>query len=460
MSTEPDMKALSALTAGSYSRIRINEEEVLVENGMVDCDALKATIMKHVAKGRDVDVTFEAATYSFNGPLVLSGIDVPLRFDGGCGAVVDSCRPLSPFIHEGVEVSSNLFPMLSTSGGTALQLSKLEGTLAPLGDKEKQILNSSDAVNLPLTHIRFTDREGLPVSFSTDSKFQDVYIYVFARWMAYRLKADKVENIDGVDCLQCSGACHKDYLSSSVPIALWMVNYKENSALPPHSYTFAKSIEAGKAKYTFDITDANGAHVTSYENYRVGMHRCLLKIINCRHVSFSGLCFRNNGMEQFRNEAGLFQAEEAIGAAVQIVDSHDVLFKNCRFKQLTGYCVAVDESGDEAPAATRRNMYKHLSACRNSYVRFVGNEFSDTYGGGISINRSSNCMVHNNLIRDFGQLQCGAVGILLRTALRTMSRTTRYSMAITAEYRADGSGGMAMLRRMTTISLTTISTIA
>jgi|GEM_PF-3056812 len=140
---------------------------------------------------------------------------------------------------------------------------------------------------------------------------------------------------------------------------------------------------------------------------RVVQQGTLLRIAKSKNISVKGITFKNNGTTDLSYESGT-QAEGMTVSAIDIWHSFDVSFSHCYFKNLVGYCVAVDATKNDKQSTHRDDESARL---------LVSDCWVDsTYGGGFLLNNCHDCIIQNNSVTHFGRLQQGAVGITVRNA--------------------------------------------
>ncbi len=132
-------------------------------------------------------------------------------------------------------------------------------------------------------------------------------------------------------------------------------------------------------------------------NIKIANEGTILTINNRHHITFSGLTFRNNGVVDIRKGSEQ-QAEATCAPCITISKSSFITFENCEFYGIMGYCVDVVDDDSEG--------------CSN--ISFKDCRVHDTFGGGFQLDNCTFGVVENCLIKNFGMVQGGAVGILLK----------------------------------------------
>ncbi len=229
-------------------------------------------------------------------------------------------------------------------------------------------------------------------------------------WLSYKLKIANVEkfSVEGNEPpiyglkIECNEKpAFSDYLIGC-PVEVWNI-------LP-------QGADDNKGKYYFDVIseglddDKKNEYIRVHylcnneEEYnslkatpdklRVSTITQFADIQNCAGICLENICFRHCGIYDILSSS-LSQAEATSGGCIKIRKSDHVIIRGCEFTRIGGYTVKADES-------TRVQL-------RENYVH-------DTYGGGFHLNLCHNCVIDDNLVRDFGNYQEGSVGILLRDA--------------------------------------------
>lgn len=134
----------------------------------------------------------------------------------------------------------------------------------------------------------------------------------------------------------------------------------------------------------------------------------LIDIIGCSCITFEGITFADNGVKRITHRASHVQAEEDALPCVHVESSHDIKFDKCEFTRIMGYCVGVNRVKDYHQSW----MYDTDGTCQN--IDITNCYVHDTYGGGFHLHNCNQCIVGNNLIKNIGLLQKGAVGVLQR----------------------------------------------
>ena len=120
----------------------------------------------------------------------------------------------------------------------------------------------------------------------------------------------------------------------------------------------------------------------------------LLQIKNCNNLTFSGIHFRNNGISDVTSYSFL-QADYCSIGCVEIDGSNNITFDNCEFSSIMGYCAIVGKE----------------SSCTN--IKFINCRVHDTFGGGFLFKNCEAGEVQNCLIKHYGLIMSGSVGIIL-----------------------------------------------
>ena len=139
------------------------------------------------------------------------------------------------------------------------------------------------------------------------------------------------------------------------------------------------------------------------KSVKIARRGTLLKIVNCSNVTIRNMVFKNNGVQDI-TLGGHTQAECDTGACVKIENSEGVVIEHCEFMHIFGYCVEVHGDVD-----------RNIDSVKN---KIQNNSIHDCFGGGIHLYQCNECSVSNNKIANYGTIQGGAVGILLRSPIQ------------------------------------------
>ncbi|MBO7721389.1 MAG: right-handed parallel beta-helix repeat-containing protein [Kiritimatiellae bacterium] len=130
----------------------------------------------------------------------------------------------------------------------------------------------------------------------------------------------------------------------------------------------------------------------------------------CSDIVVRGVRFADSRYELPPGEVNDMQASDIVSAAVRISGARRVTLENCRFENLSGY--AVEMRGGVRDCAVRRSDLLHLGA---GGVHIMGGSWNAPLA-----ERCVGCEVTDCEIGDYGRDFASAVGILQRTAERSL----------------------------------------
>ena len=147
----------------------------------------------------------------------------------------------------------------------------------------------------------------------------------------------------------------------------------------------------------------------------------LLELDGCSNISFEGIEFKGSDRDKLHILRSHSQAASDIPCAVEIDDSADILFRNCRFADIGLSCVGIDNGSHDIT----------VEGCEFAgiggnpvYIKGRNLKQSDwrtTYPNGKQVNNVEPDIQHKikivgNHIHDYGRVYMNACGIVLRYA--------------------------------------------
>ena len=257
------------------------------------------------------------------------------------------------------------------------------------GENEKKICEYTDFTNRYRlirngNVVSITDKSGVIPQDFTGYLQKNSYLYFYTKWVAMRMRVTDI----GINGITVESESFNTMLYNDegfIRIVNCIFDKRKNG-------DYFISSETNTTTYK----DSSGNTLSG--NIRVGNLYTLVRIKNCANITFENITFRDNGIEKSKliTKSGE-QAEinyMAPTAAVEIINSTNIKISKCKFRDLYGYCVGIDDN------------------C--SRIQITGNTINGTYGGGIQIlnNCCYNC-IENNTIANFGEYQPGSVGIIV-----------------------------------------------
>lgn len=225
------------------------------------------------------------------------------------------------------------------------------------------------------------------------------YLFVHIRWLTLRFGILNVSSyqvdLEGTHSVAVTIILHEGFNNSDIwpiieqnHVRLEIVNPNiSDSLIDDNHYIYKANVIRFK-------TNVKPTEI------KIANEGTILPISNRKNITFRGLIFRNNGVINIL-QGSEQQAEATASPCIRISNSSNITFEDCEFYGIMGYCIEVidDDLGDEYESEniTIKNCRVH-----------------DTFGGGFHLVDCKYGEITNCLIENYGKIQGGAVGILLR----------------------------------------------
>lgn len=358
----------------NYADSNLNCGKCVMENvATVECLLSKINEIKSKKDRKHYVIQLTSEEYSLTDTLDLTGIVSPITIIGmgpNGGVNINSLG----------NVTSGSLSTVKIGVGDEAEISNSHNFTVYHNNKDTKlkIRESSDFGTLVTLNIN--EQEGTITNASiAEMVAKNSYIYFYTKWVARRMRVVSADENSGVISFENYGAGEAIRGGEGF---IRIVNGKNGTG----GYTIGSD---DKGKYDF-------GNLTG--TFRTGKLSTLVKISHSANITFENIEFSDNGVDDNRlTRTSISQAEinpSALTAAIEIINSTNIKISNCKFHDLYGYCVGIDDN------------------C--SRIQITGNTINGTYGGGIQIlnNCCYNC-IENNTIGNFGEYQPGSVGIIV-----------------------------------------------
>ena len=230
----------------------------------------------------------------------------------------------------------------------------------------------------------------------------DSFLYIYAKWQAYRLRVVELEELTDKEKEEKEKLNRKGCIVETVDELSGVILNGDVCKVALANFTSSKG-----GIYLFNnISDRQIEFygVSEAGTYKVGNIETFLNIQNSANVTIRGVSFQCNGIACLNGKWG-GQAESTINTVVRIEKSCNIRIEDCEFTDLYGYCVGIDCDGDKG----------NVEQISSSKITLRNNYIHDIYGGAFHVSGdSSHHRIDNNRIENYGRYQPGAVGILIR----------------------------------------------
>jgi len=365
-----------------------------------------------------VEVRLAAGDYSLTSvakfknrrhPLILTGtLDAATgrsltRIDGCSAAVPQKSMTLrNGLIIMPVSVQTDApFPTLYVGGEPREVQSKTE-VACTLANMKRNVATNTYTYTLT----------GVPSDFKLNAGA--TYVFIHARWLTIRglvRSAKKKGNAYQIEMYQ---HCYTESAWFQEPAAAVVDFYNPDTQqaadIDEGKYVFRKNGSTWQVLYRPTSDELaqfkNGGFIGKF-----GTLQTLIELSGCSQIKVENICFRNTGVRDLTYGSGS-QAECYTQACISIAAGTDVEVKNCDFTGTFGYAVEVAQSvPSEVSDIGSMKLKKDINSTN---IRVLDNYVHDVRGGGIMLSSCKNCRVEGNLIKDFGTLMGGSVGVGVR----------------------------------------------